>query len=262
MFRKLFRILGLAKCRTAATDAASASERGLVRRENQDNLLVNREAGVFCVADGMGGGEGGAKASEIVCATIAASTAAVADMQGRVRQVTEAVENANSEIQAYAERAGYRQMATTVAALVFDPAGRREAALGYVGDSRLYRLRSGGLEQLSHDHTIAAELMRRKTGDADAEASASRAGKLSHVLTRAVGIEPDVQMEWTMVDVRPGDRFLLCTDGLYDMVSGSGIRRAMASGGKCTAVVEKLREMVFARGAIDNFTIIAIDARG
>ena len=262
MIARLLRLFGL-PCRSAvAVEAASVSERGLVRRDNQDNLHLGRESGVYCVADGMGGGEGGAKASEIACAALAAATAEKTDMAGRIRQVADAVRGANAEIRDFAKKAGYRQMATTVTVFALDPRGRRCAVLGYVGDSRLYRVRGGALEQLSHDHTIAGELGRRASLRDEQGMSAARAGMLSHVLTRAVGIEPEVQVEWRRLDLKPGDYYLLCTDGLYDMVSGSGIRRAFASGGKCSDIVGRLRDMIVARGAVDNFTMVVLKIKG
>ena len=78
----------------------------------------------------------------------------------------------------------------------------------------------------------------------------------------AVGIEPEVQVEWRRLDLKPGDYYLLCTDGLYDMVSGSGIRRAFASGGKCSDIVGRLRDMIVARGAVDNFTMVVLKIKG
>ena len=262
MIRRLLHLFGIGKSRAVAVEAASLSDRGLVRRDNQDNLLVGRESGVYCVADGMGGGEGGAKASEIVCAAVAAATATRAGMPGRIGQVADAIRDANSEIREFAKKAGYRQMATTVTSLILDPGGERSAVLGYVGDSRLYRLRDGTLEQLSHDHTIAGELGRRASLRDSADTGQARSGRLSHVLTRAVGIEPEVQVEWRKIDLAPGDFYLLCTDGVYDMVPGSGIRRAVSSGGKCEEIVAKLRDMIVARGAIDNFTMVLLRIKG
>lgn len=239
-------------------DCSSLSDRGLVRPDNQDHLVVYRGRASFCVADGMGGGEGGAKASEIVCRHFTKAVSRRWGYSERVRRVGVAVGAANSEIRDFAEAAGYRHMGSTVATLVFDQGESLEAAVGWVGDSRVYRYRGGHLEQITRDHTMAGELSRRTRGIVMTSGVSGRASALSHVLTRAVGIEPSVAMEWKRVEFRPGDWFLLCSDGVYDMVDDGAIRSAFAAGGRARDVVARLAEGAVKGGAHDNYSIIVV----
>lgn len=244
-----------------ALEFAAVSERGLVRPDNQDHFTVHQESGVFCVADGMGGGEGGAKASEIACASISRAASDRGDFPERIKRIAAAVREANGEIRKYAKKAGFRQMATTVTFLAVE---RRTGVgvIGYVGDSRIYRFRDGELTQLTHDHTLAGELSRRAATRALANQLDGRAGALSHVLTRAVGIEPDVQTEWRKIDLRAGDMYLICSDGVYDMVAAGGLREAFAAGGTPQEVADRLAGRVVDGGAEDNYTAIVLRIGG
>ena len=242
---------------------ATLSERGLVRPDNQDHFLVLCERGFFCVADGMGGGEGGAKASEIACAAMKRMVSRSKDFPGMVKAAAGAVCEANSEIREYAKKAGYRQMATTVTALMIDRERTGDGVIGYVGDSRAYRYRGGELAQLTHDHTLAGELSRSKAASRAAAAQlGARAGMLAHILTRAVGIEPDVQTEWRKIDVKSGDLYLVCTDGVYDMLAQETIREACAAGGQTDEIVRRLARLIVEAGAEDNYTIVAFRIGG
>lgn len=240
--------------------AASLSERGLVRRDNQDHLFVRRTARSYCVADGMGGGEGGAEASRIVCSELASAVAASKDFADRVRGVAEAIHASNAKIREYAASAGYRQMATTVTVFLVDPEGGRVGVIGHVGDSRVYRFRKGSLVRLTHDHTIAGELGRSPAANALAGDMGGRRHVIAHVLTRAVGIEPEVQPDWRRIDIKPGDVFLLCSDGVYDMAMESGIEAAMAAGGSPRDIVRRIAADVVAAGAEDNYSMIVVKA--
>lgn len=256
LFKLLFRRKKL------SVECASVSDRGKVRPDNQDSLLVNRGRGAFCVADGMGGGEGGAEASRIVCAKVAEAVSKRCDFVDRVSRADASVTAANTAIREYASEAGYRQMGSTVAMLLVDLEDGRQALVGTVGDSRIYRYRAGTLQQLTRDHTVAGELGRR-TGAARGLADLSGRGTaLSHVLTRAVGVIPEVQVEWHRIDVKAGDQYLLCSDGLYDMADDEAIRHAFAVGGSAKEVVARLAEAADAAGATDNYTVIVVKIGG
>lgn len=233
---------------------AALSGRGLVRTENQDHFFVDAASGLFCVADGMGGGQGGAKASEIVCREIS-SVPRSAGASGRIAALDESVRAANKAIRDFASDAGYDQMATTVVFLSFDESGGVRA--GHVGDSRLYRFRGGRLECLTRDHTVAAEMR----GAGWKSLAASRASRLSHVLTRAVGVDREVQVEWTDLDAKPGDRFLLCTDGVYDMIDDRRIEFLASRAKNPSDCCKSLEKDILAAGAADNYTIVAVDFR-
>ena len=242
-------------------ECAAVSERGLVRRDNQDHFTVHPESGVFCVADGMGGGEGGAKASEIACDKMSEAAAARGDFPERIKRIAAAFRAANGEIRDFARKAGYRQMATTTTVLAVE---RRTGVgvIGYVGDSRVYRFRDGELTQLTHDHTLAGELSRRTATRALASQLDGRAGALSHVLTRAVGIEPEVQTEWRKIDLHDGDMYLICSDGVYNMVNADGMRDTFAAGGTLQEIVDRLAGKIVDGGAEDNYTVVVLRTGG
>jgi len=245
-----------------AMSAASLSERGLVRRDNQDHLLVRRTARSYCVADGMGGGEGGAEASRIVCAELSSAVAANADFADRVRGVAAAIHASNTKIREYAASAGYRQMATTVTVFLVDPDSCRVGIIGHVGDSRVYRFRKGSLARLTHDHTLAGELGRSAAANALAGDLGGRRHVIAHMLTRAVGLEREVQPDWRKIDIKPEDWFLLCSDGVYDMVPEPKLEAAFAAGGAPRDVVGRIAAEVVAAGAEDNYSMVVVKAGG
>ena len=126
-------------------DVAFTSERGFVRKENQDHVIVDQKALVFCVADGMGGGEAGGEASDIVCRNVDSVLHDYAGFADRVRLVDEAIRRADGDIRSVAASAGYRQMGSTVAVLVSD--GRRILGVVSLGDiARRERLRTEAAE--------------------------------------------------------------------------------------------------------------------
>ena len=180
----LFGLVG--ERRRFKVDVASASECGLVRKDNQDHLVADSKTLVFCVADGMGGGEAGGQASDIICRSIDSALREHVGFADRVRLVDDAIRRADDEIRAIASSAGYRQMGSTVAVLISD--GKRIAAVGNVGDSRVYRLRDGKLQQLTRDHTLTEAILSHRPPQGVKPLADVRALALSHVLTRAVGV--------------------------------------------------------------------------
>lgn len=237
-------------------DIASLSECGPVRADNQDHILVNRRSFVFCVADGMGGGEGGGKASEVVCRAISSAVARRTDFRGRIRLVDEAIRRADADVRDYAAKAGYRQMGSTATVVVADPDGG-VAVVGNIGDSRVYRLRRGELRLLTLDHTMEREL-RQSGGRSAILLTDVQASVLSHVLTRAIGVGLEARIDWKKIDICEGDAFLLCSDGVYGVVPASGIKSALLSGGRAKDAVARLRAKVLAGGAPDNFSAIVV----
>ena len=127
-----------------APEAVFVSETGLVRADNQDNVLVAVARGVFCVADGMGGGAEGAKASATVCHELKLMAHAAGEtLAARVDAVRSSLEDANAAIYEYANSSGIGKMGSTAAVLALDPENRSRAAVVHVGDSRVYRIRGG-----------------------------------------------------------------------------------------------------------------------
>ena len=237
-------------------EAASLSACGLVRRQNQDNLLSLPQAGFFCVADGMGGGMGGEIASRIICdeCAAAAKPAAFLTLPGEKRKeaVEAALQSANAKIREYADGHGFRSMGSTVAAALSDPSAPGRLLLAHAGDSRIYRLRRGDLSLLTKDHTVGMELGGRVAVRAGETRPSDRKSPLAHILTRAIGIEYRARMEWGETDAKPGDRFLICSDGVHDMLADGDIREAMLGRRSPGEIARRLETGIIAAGAGDN----------
>jgi protein phosphatase len=215
----------------------SVTDRGLVRPRNEDHAYENTAGGVFCVADGMGGGQGGAKASEIACAHVASSLEGAQNYDARAFGVSASVMESHEAIRRFAEKAGYTQMGTTLVAAVFDLDRARLLAV-HVGDSRLYRWRDGALERLTADHTIEPG---------------------SHILNRAIGIGEVTWPDCNEFDLRAGDRYLLCSDGVHGMLSDAQMANVFSLGGSPLATVARLQVLTVLAGAEDNYTAIVVN---
>lgn len=221
-----------------AVKSVAQSETGLVRADNQDHLFVDDARLVYCVADGVGGGAEGARASEIVCANLKMVTYAAADtFKARTSAVQKAIEDANAALFAYAREKGVPLVASTVAVLVLDPENPRHAAICNVGDSRIYRFRRGMPELLTRDH---------------------RAGAGSHALTRAIGAAESVRVEWTELESTDASRFLLCTDGVHDVVSAGRLAAFVSAAPTLDAAAERIAADVVRHGAPDNYSFVLL----
>lgn len=239
--------------------AFATSARGLVRRDNQDSFVCDAQHAFLCVADGMGGGAEGATASRWTCEDIsAACLAAGDDVAAREEAVGDALKEVNSRIRSYAKEHGYKSMGTTVVGFIANPGDAMLARVFHAGDSRIYRLRYGRLDLLTRDHTVGSELGSAMAagGDLQAQALKARSNPLSHILTRAVGTEMIVRPEWKTMDVQRGDRFLLCSDGVHDMLDDAEIAALLASAATPRVAVARIEAAVLKAGANDNYTIL------
>lgn len=204
---------------------AALTDVGKKRDHNEDNFLVDKKLGLFVVCDGMGGHAAGEVASAIAVRTfheeikkgrdliddyVAGKTGSEKVNARDIQHMLEfAINRASSRVHAEAERdTGKRGMGTTLVALLIVG---NQAFLTYVGDSRIYMLRDGVLQQMTEDHTVYNELIKRK------KMSREKVEKLAqkNAITRAVGVYEHAEPDSLMVDLLAGDRFLLCTDGLY-----------------------------------------------
>jgi len=228
---------------------ASKTDTGHRRRRNEDSHVVRPP--LFAVADGMGGAQAGEVASRLAAAALDEPQAS-ADGNGEQR-IVELVQEANRRVfQRSLEDAATQGMGTTMTvALVDDAAGT--VSFGHVGDSRAYRVRDGELVQLTEDHSLVGELVRSgRLSPQEAGTHPQRS-----VITRAVGTEPDVDVDTFTVEGRPGDVFLLCSDGLTDMVEEDAIRAAVnASGGDLDRAARALVDAANAGGGEDNITVV------
>jgi len=223
---------------------ASLTDVGRQRQSNEDSYL-DREP-VFAVADGMGGARAGEVASRMAVEAF--------DDQGdggspedRLRHVaTEANRRIYEMAQSDTEHAG---MGTTLTAAMVTG---REVAVGHVGDSRLYRLRGGKLERLTEDHSLVEELVRQgRLSPEEAENHPQRS-----IITRALGPEPDVEVETFTHTARDGDVYLICSDGLSGMVSEDDITAILERADSLDAAARELVEAANGAGGKDNITVV------
>ena len=239
--------------------AFATSDRGLVRRDNQASFVCDAPHAFLCVADGMGGGAEGATASRWACDDIsAACLAAGDDVAAREDAVGDALKDVNLRIRSYAKEHGYKSMGTTVVGFIANPCDATLARVFHAGDSRIYRFRYGRLDLLTRDHTVGSELGSAMAagGDSHAQALRARSNPLAHILTRAVGTEMLVRPEWKTVDVQRGDRFLLCSDGVHDMLDDAEIASLLASASTPRVAAARIEAEVLKAGANDNYTIL------
>jgi len=223
------------------------SHTGRKRRRNEDAYVF--EPPLFAVADGMGGARAGDLASRLAAAAVRAGEV---DGNGKERVVS-LIQQANSSVYKRsnedAEAAG---MGTTMTvALVEDSV----VTFGHVGDSRAYILREGVLEQLTEDHSLVAELVRvGKLSPEEAESHPQRS-----VVTRILGTDPDVDVDTFTVDARPGDVFLICSDGLTTMIGDDDIGRVLTERSSLDDAAKELVQLANKAGGEDNITVVAFD---
>jgi len=233
--------------------AAGLSDVGLRRQSNEDCYALDRDLGLFLVADGMGGHSAGQVASELAAE---AAVRVVRTLEGASAGLAEklryAVAGANREIYTAAEsRPELAGMGTTLVALLSD--GDR-VALAHVGDSRAYLLRQDRIRQLTDDHSLVAEMVRRR----EIPESAAREHPHRHVLTRALGVRRAVEPDLAELTPAPGDTFVLCSDGLTGHVRDEEIAEFVRSDPDPDAVCRKLVAEANARGGEDNVTIVLV----
>ena len=234
--------------------ATATTDHGLRRPENEDAYLVDAEQGLFCVADGMGGHAAGEVASRMAVEVLASEMArpdAAPALDARLR---DAVIAANNAIFEAAERdPALAGMGTTLTALALHPAGRT-FTIAHVGDSRAYLFRRGELQQLTEDHTWVQQQV--DAGLLTPEEA--RRHPLSSMLTRAVGLVPDPEVDIIQGDLESGDLLLLCSDGLTGMVDDDELAYIL---GRDLPLDDAARELVDAanrNGGTDNITAILI----
>ncbi len=230
------------------------SDIGMRREENQDSygVFVHGEVQAFVVADGMGGVRGGALASSLALETFERSFASIESPSPD--SIIQSVQDANIQIHERGNReAGLTGMGTTFVGLIFIGG---DLYCVNVGDSRAYRVREGVIEQLTEDHTLVMELLRSGTISADQVHN----HPVSHMLTRSLGPSDYVDVDcWLCEDgPLPRDRYLLCSDGLYNLVNTEEIGAIV---GSCLPerAVEELINLANQRGGTDNITIILIE---
>lgn len=238
------------------------TDKGLVRPNNEDNLYLDQSTGLFVVADGMGGHASGEIASKIAVDVIKDYFNNTKDGQPPIvgqyhedytettNAIGSAVRLANMAIYEAAKRDSKLQgMGTTVVAVLLKES---RLSIAHVGDSRMYLVRAGDIEQLTDDHSVVYEQFKRELITKE-EADTSG---MKNLLTRAVGIAHDVEVDFNELTLTDGDILILCSDGLSSMVSDQDIlsivMTAMNPGEACGKLIDRANE----NGGKDNITVI------
>jgi len=228
-------------------DQASRTDTGRQRSANEDSLFTRPP--LFVVADGMGGAQAGEVASKTAAETFDAELPPSPPEQ----VLRETIEAANRRVHELAlSDPSLAGMGTTVTAAILDPAAE-EVAIGHVGDSRAYRLRGGKLERLTRDHSLVEEMRRKgQLTDAQAEDHPQRS-----IITRALGPEPEVEVDVQTVPAQSGDVFLICSDGLTTMLDDDHVARLLLRATSMESAVRALIDEANRAGGRDNITAIA-----
>jgi protein phosphatase len=248
-----------------ALEIASATHTGMVRSHNEDAIATDGSIGLAVLADGMGGYNAGEVASGIAVALITSEmrqaiaktnlhgmpqdegdTQSALLLKGVIAKTNTSIfESANSQPQ-------YAGMGTTLVVALFRD---NRVSVAHIGDSRLYRLRTEKLDQITRDHSLLQEQI--DSGMLSKEAA--RRSQNKNLVTRALGIEPEVEAEIHTYDVMPGDIFLLCSDGLNDMVEDEDIELTLnAMGSNLPLAANQLVQMANDNGGRDNVSVVLV----
>jgi serine/threonine-protein phosphatase Stp1 len=229
-------------------EIVSRTHVGLRRKVNEDSMLVRDDCGLWVVADGMGGHEAGDVASSRVTEALARIPA----RDGLDQLVDDAITTLKQVNHDLIELAGFqdgqRSIGTTVVGLAID---QGEFRCFWAGDSRAYRIRDDEIVQLTRDHSMVQDLV--DAGMLRPDEAADHPN--SNIITRAVGVAPDLRVDTVAGDAKPGDQFLLASDGLTRMVDDRELVAQLTSRAPATAA-ESLIETVLSRGAPDNVSLI------
>jgi serine/threonine protein phosphatase PrpC len=243
------------------------SDVGRERDLNEDSFYLDDERRLYIVSDGMGGHASGEVASALAIETVARCVGerherlrvlakGKMDVEALASLAREVVEEAGRAVHSRAsENPEHAGMGCTLTMLLF-VAGK--AVMAHVGDSRLYLCRDGRVNQISSDHTMANELAQAGLIERDEVSSHHYA----HVLSRALGPRPNMRVDTLVMDVAPGDRFIICSDGLTEYVeSESWLAAQLARQRDCQAAAEELVGFANAAGGLDNITVVVVEVR-
>jgi PPM family protein phosphatase len=231
-------------------DAAGVTDRGLVRKENQDAFCIDADAGVLLVADGMGGCGGGATAAAIVAKDVPEALAKLeCSLEDAVQQIPDVLQTVSERV----HRMGQEQpnLISMGAAVVFAIVGEGKVLVANLGDSRAYRLREGRSERLTRDHTLGAALVEAN----EIEEAALAAHPLRNALARYIGMPSRVEPDVSIIDVADGDWLLLCSDGLA-CVNEDEFCGLIASSADARGACDALVAAANAGGGTDNATVV------
>ena len=225
---------------------------GLVRTNNEDAYLINTSANYCLVADGMGGAAAGETASWIFSQTaseIFADQYAVNEKEA-VERVQRAFRLANDRILEHVtQNPQHEGMGCTAELLAFTTTG---FVIGHMGDSRTYRMRQGLLKQLTKDHSLVQDQLDQGL----ITEKQARSHSMRNVILRAVGVRPSPALDTLRGPIYPGDLFMLCSDGLTDLVEDDDIARVLSYNGNMQFKLERLVDLAKLAGGKDNITVV------
>jgi len=233
--------------------AAALTDVGQRRRVNEDRYALAADLGLYLVADGMGGHTAGQLASELAAeATVNTLRTLIDASASLTEKLRYSVSAANREILSTAEaKPELTGMGTTLVALL---AGPDRIALAHVGDSRAYLVRGGRIRQLTDDHSLVAELVRRQ----EISERTARGHPHRHVLTRALGVRRSVEADLAELTPAVDDTFVLCSDGLTTHVQDDEIEATVLGEPDLEEACDRLVDMANARGGEDNTTVVLV----
>ncbi|MHC5075433.1 MAG: Stp1/IreP family PP2C-type Ser/Thr phosphatase [Planctomycetota bacterium] len=240
----------------------AATDKGKDRETNEDNFIIEAEAGLFLVADGMGGHRGGELASNIVAEDLSVM---IETGLNRIRSknpasmrrvLKKAIIEQNEHLKMEGEsESGYKDMGATLVTLVIKDSRAYTANLG---DSRLYRLRKEKFQQITKDHSIISELLSKgKIEEHEVEGHEEQG-----VITHYVGMQEKAEPFIKSFGLKKGDRLLLCSDGLTDMVEEKAINKIVSRENEPQQICDELIKAANQAGGHDNITVVIIDWSG
>jgi protein phosphatase len=248
------------------TRYAALSDPGRVRKNNEDAFWADPDLGFFAVADGMGGHAAGEVASRLAVDTLRKAVAEsrqtrktdfspnqTALLSPPSTLLVNGIRLANQAVfQSSQEKEEHRGMGTTVVALYFFDSS---SVVAHVGDSRLYRIRGGKIHQLTEDHSLVWEQYRQGLLSKEALSASS----LKNIVTRALGMNPTVDVDVQEIDLQRGDLLILCSDGLSDLVRDEELMETvLGASGDLHRACRELTQLANQRGGKDNITVLLI----
>lgn len=222
------------------------THQGLVRANNQDNWLA--ESALYGVADGMGGHKGGETASRVALQVF---RNAIGQKKPDADVLRMAVEAANRRVYDMSARDDTLSGMGTTMSMIWQDTNR--LLIAHVGDSRIYRLRDGQLQQITNDHSFVAELVRNNIITPEM----AKTHPQRNIITRAVGVDPFVQVDVLQEELLPGDIWLICSDGLHGMVEDGEIQTILSEM-ELEDAAERLISRALENGGHDNVTFVLL----
>lgn len=235
------------------------TNKGKVREQNEDSFIIEPEEGIFIVADGMGGHRGGKLASTITTEDLSVLIETAlhrlrSDNPRSIKRIlTENILEQNRQLSMEAEsESGQKEMGTTVAVTIIRDA---RAYIANLGDSRIYRFRNNKIKQVSKDHSVVSELLRKGKINEDQAENHEARGQITHY----IGMEERADPHIRSFALKKNDRLLLCTDGLTDMLNDNKINKIQKTATDPQFACQKLVKAANNAGGHDNITVIIID---